>query len=302
MTPYANAADFRRSVTARAKEESQRRGRPINELLRQLVYQRFLARVFADPEGPWILKGGVGLLARMPDARHSRDIDLFHADARDHLDATIADLRAAVDRDLQDHLTFVLGRVRESDGDIAAQIAFAAYAGATVLEQFTVDLATHLRPVARVDRIRPEPAVPVPGLSELPELRVYPLPDQMADKVCAMYSVFGATGAPSSRYRDLVDLVLVLIRHTVRYDELADAIGAEAHRRGLSLPTEVSSPGPGWTAGFATEARRGRLPQQLTELPAALQLLGSCLDPILAGTTSAVTWDPETHRWAPDPN
>ncbi|WP_420811603.1 nucleotidyl transferase AbiEii/AbiGii toxin family protein [Nocardia mangyaensis] len=40
-----------------------------------------LARVFVDPFGPWILKGGTSLLVRIPGARHSQDLDLLHPDA-----------------------------------------------------------------------------------------------------------------------------------------------------------------------------------------------------------------------------
>ena len=41
---------------------------------------RFLARIFdADPHG-WVLKGGVGMMVRLPHARYSHDIDLLVAD------------------------------------------------------------------------------------------------------------------------------------------------------------------------------------------------------------------------------
>ena len=61
---------------------------------------RLLTRIFlSDPDG-WILKGGAGLLARMPDvARHSLDIDVFR---RTTIDAAVVDLAAAGDIDLGD--------------------------------------------------------------------------------------------------------------------------------------------------------------------------------------------------------
>lgn len=43
---------------------------------RQMLRDRFLCRVFADPAERFILKGGSGLLARIPDARATRDISI----------------------------------------------------------------------------------------------------------------------------------------------------------------------------------------------------------------------------------
>ncbi|KXX62428.1 hypothetical protein AZG88_29450 [Rhodococcus sp. LB1] len=44
---------------------------------RRFVIARFLTRVFdADPDG-WILKGGIGMMVRLPQARYSKDIDLL---------------------------------------------------------------------------------------------------------------------------------------------------------------------------------------------------------------------------------
>ena len=41
--------------------------------------QRFLARVFHQDITQWVLKGGIGLLIRLPSARFSRDLDLSTA-------------------------------------------------------------------------------------------------------------------------------------------------------------------------------------------------------------------------------
>ena len=47
-----------------------------DELRKHIAYDRLLARVFiAEPER-WLLKGGGALLARIPGARHSKDLDL----------------------------------------------------------------------------------------------------------------------------------------------------------------------------------------------------------------------------------
>src|ERR1700730_13980464 len=45
--------------------------------------------------------------------------------------------------------------------------------------------------------------------------RAYTLVDHVADKVAAMYELHGAIAVPSTRYRDLVDLVAVVISVSV---------------------------------------------------------------------------------------
>jgi nucleotidyltransferase AbiEii toxin of type IV toxin-antitoxin system len=51
-----------------------------------------------------MLKGGIAMIARLPVARHSADIDV--AARRNTAADVLAALRAAADRDLGDHFTF----------------------------------------------------------------------------------------------------------------------------------------------------------------------------------------------------
>ncbi len=48
-TEHRTATAFRRAVEDRLKKESKARGRPLEQLRREFLYQRFLALVFADP-------------------------------------------------------------------------------------------------------------------------------------------------------------------------------------------------------------------------------------------------------------
>ncbi|MDR1077242.1 MAG: hypothetical protein LBL55_00975 [Propionibacteriaceae bacterium] len=52
--------------------------RQIEDAIRQVHHDRFLCRVFAgDTHGVWVLKGGTGMLARVPNTRRTQDIDLY---------------------------------------------------------------------------------------------------------------------------------------------------------------------------------------------------------------------------------
>lgn len=88
-SPYRTPNAFWSAVDAKLKAQARRDGCPFAELRREFLYQRFLARIFHQ-ESLWVLKGGIGLLTRLPGARHSRDIDLMH------LTATPADAEAEV--------------------------------------------------------------------------------------------------------------------------------------------------------------------------------------------------------------
>jgi len=64
--------------------------------------------------------------------------------------------------------------------------------------------------IAGLERHQLEPMVEIADVAALPEVTLYPLPDQIADKVAAMVERHGPQGRASTRYRDLVDLVLIV--------------------------------------------------------------------------------------------
>ena len=55
---YATPAAFKASLEARLRAVAAERGLPINTLRLKLVIERLLARLFARPNPPWLLKGG----------------------------------------------------------------------------------------------------------------------------------------------------------------------------------------------------------------------------------------------------
>ncbi|MFV0428257.1 MAG: hypothetical protein ACK5KO_02335 [Arachnia sp.] len=77
---YGTAQAFRRALEDRLKAEVRNRGRPVEQLRRKFLFQRFLALVFARPDTCWVLKGGANLLMRLDGAPSSKDLDLLHLD------------------------------------------------------------------------------------------------------------------------------------------------------------------------------------------------------------------------------
>lgn len=105
-------------------------------------------------------------------------------------------------------------------------------------------MADDLHMVATPERVTPTPVAALPGLPELPEITVYPLADQGADKLCAMYEQHGVTGIPSSRFRDLHDLVLILQTYELDASLLSQAV-ARPRAGADRIHTMTDGHGPG---------------------------------------------------------
>jgi hypothetical protein len=295
---FASDDAFRRSVSDRLRTQAAARGRPANELRREFVLQRFLARVFAEPDSGWILNGGAAMLARLPDARHSRDVDLYRPGSDTDLGGALAELTTALHEQRLDRFRFVIEAARLLGAD-AADLRVAAYVAPTVLDRFTVDLTLHLRPVAEIEHVSPAHVLDLAGLPSMPALRLYPVHDQLADKICAMYARYRDSGAPSTRYRDLVDIVLILRQIPLDALELRRAIDGELKRRRMRVPTAMKLPGPKWTPGFGSVATSSPLPAELHDPTNAIELVAACLRPIIDGTVTQGSWDPARRRWRP---
>ncbi|MFD6860313.1 nucleotidyl transferase AbiEii/AbiGii toxin family protein [Rhodococcus sp. NPDC060090] len=208
---YATSNAFRRALEDRLKREAKTRGRVLAELRREFLFQRFLALIFSATDSKWVLKGGASLLMRLTQARFSKDLDLLRL-GEITPDAAIAELRDLTAPRENDHLTFVIEEgIAYRHTNPIIEISVTAYIGAKY-SSFPLDLPRELHLVAEPERIRPTPVVDMPGLAKLPEVVVYPLANQVADKVCAMYERYGELESPSSRYRDRSDIS----RHGVR--------------------------------------------------------------------------------------
>jgi len=192
---YATANAFRRALEDRLKQEARLRGRPLEELRREFLFQRFLALLFSGPEGRWVIKGGASLLMRLADARSSKDLDLLHLGEVEPEEA-IAELREFTAPREGDYLTFVIGEgVSYSRANPVVEISVTSYIGA-LYGRFPIDLATELHLRATPERIRPTPVVDLPGLAELPEVVVYPLTDRWPTRCVRCTSSMAIVRAP----------------------------------------------------------------------------------------------------------
>ena len=86
---YATPAAFRRALTDRLKQAAEDGPWTLQQLQRQVAYDRLLDRLYSHDDG-WIVKGATALLARDLGVRGSLDINIYRKAAREVADGICA--------------------------------------------------------------------------------------------------------------------------------------------------------------------------------------------------------------------
>jgi len=282
---------FRRALTDKLKALAETSRWNLAQLQRQMAYDRFLERLYLVDDG-WVVKGATALLAREIGVRATIDVDIYRAVERQVAEA---DISRAADLDIGDWFRFDMGPARaHSDGAAGVRFPMTAYVGATEWAQFHIDL------VGSILHMTGEPEE-MPALARvvMPDVaqhgyRVYPLVDHVADKVAAMIERHG--DRPSTRFKDLVDLVAIITAASIDADLQRTAMQSEAARRGINLPDHFDVPDRSlWETGYESEAQRSLLPLAQT-LDEALAIVRPFIDALFDGTAIG-HWDPMTLQW-----
>lgn len=290
---YDSPAAFRRALTDRLKNAAKGSRWTLPQLQRQMAYDRLLERLYLVDEG-WIVKGATALLAREIGVRATIDIDMYRGIAAEVAER---ELREAAGKDIGDWFRFAVGPAQAvRNAATGIRLPVTAYVGAPEWAKFHVDL------VGPDVTMTGEPeAVPALARVVMPDVeqhgyRAYPLVDHVADKVAATFDRYGDSEAPSTRYKDLVDVVAIVTEASIEAKAQMAALASEAERRRITLPQRFDVPARAlWGPGYAAEAGRSLLPVART-LAEALALVGPFLDPLLDGSAVG-TWDPKQGRW-----
>jgi hypothetical protein len=279
-------------LTDKLREAAKTSRWSLAELQRQMAYDRLLERLYLVDDN-WVVKGATALLARDLAVRATIDIDIYRTGAREVAEAK---LREAATRDIGDWFTFQLGPGRMVNDGAGMRIPVTASVGATTWAEFHVDLVgSDLVMTGQPEAVPPLARVLMPDV-EQHGYRAYPLVDHVADKFAAMLERYGDREMPSTRYKDLVDLVAIVTEASVSADGQGIALASEAKRRGITLPARFDVPDRElWERGYAAEAERSLLPTART-LDEALAVVRPFIDPLLAGTARG-SWDPVHELW-----
>ncbi|HET6192161.1 MAG TPA: nucleotidyl transferase AbiEii/AbiGii toxin family protein [Trebonia sp.] len=128
--------------------------------------------------------------------------------------------------------------------------------------------------------------------------RLYPVADQIADKVGATMDTHYPGGKPSSRVKDLVDLVVIAHTQTVHLDELQAAIDSKRQLSGIALFGHFTVP-PEWVRTYPATAKGVPAAESFTTQTAAV-LVASFVDPALDKSSNPAVWDPRVLSWIPN--
>jgi hypothetical protein len=288
---YATPASFRRALTDRLKLAAKGSRWTMPQLQRQVAYDRLLERLYLI-DGDWVVKGATALMARDLGTRGTIDIDLYREAASE---LAAADLRRAAATDIGDWFRFEIG-TGSPVADAGVRLPVNSVIGATTWVAFHVDLiGSGLRMTGHPEDVPPLARGAIPEVAQH-GYKAYPLVDHVADKVAATYERYGQARMPSTRYRDLVDLVSIVTGSSVSAEAQRIALASEFQRRLLPLPGAFDVPDRAlWEAGYNAEARRSSLTVGRT-LDEALPLLKRFIDPLLDGTASG-PWDRVLGRW-----
>ena len=292
---YASPAAFKEALEARLRADAARSGRALGRQRQLVVFERFLARLAAELGDCVVVKGGVVLELRLARARTTKDIDLRVTGDPNTLESR---LRAAVARDLGDHLVFEIGPdpthpTIEGEGIVyegRRYRAAAMRARKRYGDPFGVDAGFSDRLVASPEIIAGSSFLAFAGVAT-PRLRVYPRESHVAEKLHA-YTL--PRPRENSRVKDLPDLALLATTGSFEGAHLRAALDATFTFRGTHpLPPALPAPPSAWASPYVRMAQSDTLPW--TTLDTVTDAVRAFLDPVLVGL--AQTWDADAWRW-----
>jgi hypothetical protein len=240
------------------------------------------------------------MLARVPSTRSTLDIDLYREGFT--LDQALDDLRRLAAVDLGDHFRFVYTSHQQSIGGEEQpytdgyRVSFDVYIGAQRKTQINIDLAVGVGITAPARSVAPASGLTLPRLVSFP-YRLYPVVDQIADKVCATMATYN--GRPSSREKDLVDLVVLATTQEVSGRVLQSAIAHETRLRQMEPIHRFVVP-TSWGAAYAKMAKSVPYCSDYQTVGRARDLAAAFIDPALNNSATEFTWVPATLAWTPD--
>lgn len=301
MRIYVTPAAARRALKDHIATHIRKTGGDSGQLHKQFYFWRLIARIFTtDPHG-WVLKGGQAMLMRYPKARHSLDIDLYRASTADSVEAVSA-LVAAAKTDLDDYLGFQL-RSSEQRSNELARLFFTVSFGGPDVDKFHVDVVVGAPPMGEPSTVKLQAPIAIEWPAQWPIVRLYPLTDHVSDKICAMYERRGDIA--STRWRDLVDLLLIAINEDLDGRAIQHALRAQQDRRRaqgiqLDLPTTFHVPdSTTWPDGYQREAANVAALEPWRTIKDATPFANTFLNPLL-GAGDPGRWISATRMWLRD--
>lgn len=275
------------SYAQRLRTLAEETGRDPQRLRRSLVFQRILVRIGASEK--WVLKGGFCLEVRLElAARATVDLDLVTADS--WASNAAHDLQDALDELLEpdvehDGFSFLVGVPRSvsTGGQRSAwRVSVEARVGGDAFAQIRLDVVSQFRELAGgTERLRVKPPLSGLGLGDA-EVMAVGVDQHAAEKLHALARTY-AGDRPSSRVKDLVDLVLLIEADVLDPVRLRARLLVVYRERDDAKPPQQLPPPPAtWAEDYVALLRRNDLDVVASTCAAAHHLVSTTYAETLA--------------------
>jgi predicted nucleotidyltransferase component of viral defense system len=290
---YRDAAAFRQALEQRLRARAAGDGARLARDRKRVAFDRLLARLNDSGSDRWLLKGGFALDLRLAErARATRDVDIDWQAAEEELFDTLIEA-AAITAD--DHFTFQVERTRTPPERLGGSHRFRVTANLAgrMFETFLLDVALPSDPVSEHDTLMTPDLLSFAGIDPI-EVRAVPLERHIAEKLHA-YTRRYADDQPSSRAKDLIDIVLMSELASFEFDRLRDVIVQVFDTRAThELSRSVPAPPREWAQPYRALAEEVGLDP---DLAVGHHRAAAFLDPVVAAEPGRGHWDAEARMW-----
>ena len=289
-----------RSLTQRVNAAARKSQRDTGRAVESFYLDRLLCRVFSEDEPSFVLKGGQSQLARRLVSRESRDIDLVGRMTQ--VDEALEELKRLASKDLHDFIEFRFAGATPIPVSQEYRTGYAVefipiLGGVRPLNRINVDLVVDETPPESYELVSPASRLDIDGLITF-DYAVQLIEERVADKVCATMQMYG--GRPSSRVKDLVDLVASMLWDEIDASILSERLSREILLRHMGEINLFRVPDSWKTSGFEafnSMARECGFPEGLCDVSGAEQAVAEWIAPVLDRTALGLRWDHEKKAW-----
>jgi len=251
MKTYGSAFAFRRALEDRLAAAAKAENFDLQRMRRQVAFDRLLARLFAEGNPPWRLKGGYALELKLAVARSTRDLDLGLSSISQSPVDLVTALQDAASKEAGDFFVYQIGEpTMELDG--------APYGGSRHPVEANLDgrLFARFHLDVGLGDIQQEPYEWIAprdwlGFAGIPagSFPTISREEHFAQKLHAYTLPRGARA--NTRVKDLIDLVLLMDSGTLDMERLSrDITVTFARRESHMVPQSLEPPPDFWEPVF----------------------------------------------------